>query len=118
MLKTYNLDYICGDFILISPSANICCGAHRNLQQIQLVLLIRKFSREFYVGESNKRHISDVRHSQLGHDIHISVNDRVILPFCEGFIFANLRICEVSQTKALAKISEFTVYIIFLGEPA
>ena len=45
---------------------------------------------------SIKRHICAVRNSRLGHDIRISVNDRVILPFRECFIFTKLRICEVS----------------------
>ena len=39
-------------------------------------------------------------------DLPISINDRVILSFREGFIFTKLRICE---NKVLAKISEFTV---------
>ena len=43
------------------------------------------------------RHICDVRNWRLVHDIRISVNDRVILPFREGFNFTKLRICEVSR---------------------
>ena len=38
-----------------------------------------------------KRHISDMKISRLRQDFPISINDRVILPFCEGFIFAKLR---------------------------
>ena len=49
-----------------------------------------------------------------------SVIGRVILPFHEGFIFAKLHICEVSnftyvkfrENKALAKFSEFTVIMM------
>ena len=51
-----------------------------------------------------KRHICDVKNSRLRYDLPISINDRVISPFCEDFIFAKIR-----KTKTLAKISEFTV---------
>ena len=65
----------------------------------------RNFRENFIFVNSIKRPICDVRKSRLGHDICISVNDRVILPFHEGFHFTKLRI-----NKTLAKISEFTVY--------
>ena len=39
------------------------------------------------------RHICHVKNLQLGHGLHASVNDRVFLPFCEGFIFAKHSIC-------------------------
>ena len=48
-------------------------------------------------SNSIKRHISDVKNSRLRQDIPISINDRVILPFREGFYFTKLRICKVSQ---------------------
>ena len=38
-----------------------------------------------------------VINSWLGHELPISVNDRMISPFCEGFIFTKLPICEVSR---------------------
>ena len=38
-----------------------------------------------------------LKNSRLRHDLPISVNDRVILPFHEDFIFAKLCICEVSR---------------------
>ena len=41
-----------------------------------------------------KRRICDVKNS-LGHDLPISVEDRVILQFGEGFIFTQLRSWEV-----------------------
>ena len=59
----------------------------------------------FFFVNSVKRHICDVKNSRLGHDLTISVNNRVILPFHEVFIF----ICEVSQKQTLAKICEFIV---------
>ena len=55
------------------------------------------FGENFIFMNSNKRHIWDVNNLQLGHDLPTSVNDRVILPFCEGFIFTKLHICQVSQ---------------------
>ena len=64
----------------------------------------------FIFANSLKRHICDVKSSQLGHDIPISVNNRVILPFSKGFIFMKLHICEVSRNKTLARIIKFTVY--------
>ena len=42
-----------------------------------------------------------LKNSQLMHELHISVNNRVILPFREDFIFTK---------QTLAKISNFTVY--------
>ena len=44
---------------------------------------------------------------QLWHDLPISVNDRVISPFREDFVFTKFR------EKKLAKISEFTVCYMF-----
>ena len=48
-------------------------------------------------------HISDILNLRLGHDLPISVNDRVILPFCE-------HISTLAKNKTLTKISEFTVF--------
>ena len=53
------------------------------------------FRENFIFANSIKRHISDVKNSRLGQDLPISKNDRVILPFREGFIFTKLR--EVSR---------------------
>ena len=47
-------------------------------------------------AKSVKRHICDVNSLQLGHDLPLSVNDMLILPFREDFIFTKLRLCEVS----------------------
>ena len=54
-----------------------------------------KFCQNFIFPKSVKRHICDVKNSRLGHGIPISVNNRVISPFREGFIFTKLGICEV-----------------------
>ena len=53
------------------------------------------FHKNFIFANSIKRHNSDVKNSRLRQDLPISINDRVILPFREGFIFTKLRISEV-----------------------
>ena len=45
------------------------------------------FARFFFANSVNI-YISDILNSRLKHDLPISVNDRVILPFCEDFTFA------------------------------
>ena len=50
------------------------------------------------------RQICDVQNSRPRDDLHILVNDRVISPYRESFIFTKFR-----ENKTLAKISEFTV---------
>ena len=55
------------------------------------------FRVNFILANSVKRHICDVQNSRPKHDLHISVNDRVISPYCESFILTKLRICKVSQ---------------------
>ena len=41
----------------------------------------------FIFANSLKRHICDVKNSRLGHDLPISVNDKVIPSFRMDFIF-------------------------------
>ena len=55
------------------------------------------FHKNFIFTNSIKRHTSDVKNSRLRQGLPTSINDRVILPFREGFIFTKLRICEVSR---------------------
>ena len=62
------------------------------------------FCKNFIFTKCIKRHISDVKNSRLRHDLPISINDRVILPFREGFIFMFRR------NKVLAKIYKSTVF--------
>ena len=45
---------------------------------------------------------------RLDYDFHTLVIDRVISPFCEGYIFTKFRIFR--ENKTLAKIIEFTVH--------
>ena len=54
------------------------------------------FRENFILANSAKRHICDAKNLRLGHDLHISVNDRVISTFQEDFIFAKLCIYKVS----------------------
>ena len=41
--------------------------------------------------------LCNFKNSRLGLDLPISVNDRMISPFSEDFIFVKLRICKVSR---------------------
>ena len=69
------------------------------------------FRGNFIFANSVKRHISDVKNSQPGHDLPVSVNgshlaiSRVL--FSRNFAYAKFR-----ENKILAQISEFTgVYL-------
>ena len=62
---------------------------------VSKVQLVTKNLKNF--GNSVERHICDVKNLQLGHDLPISIKDRLISQFWEDFIFMKLRICEVSQ---------------------
>ena len=55
------------------------------------------FRENFTFANSVKTHICAVKNSRQGRDLPISVNERVISPIHEGFIFTKLRICEVSR---------------------
>ena len=55
------------------------------------------FRENFIFANNVKRHICDVKNLRLGHNLTILVNDRVISPLHEGFIFTKLRIYEVSR---------------------
>ena len=56
------------------------------------------------------KHIFSTLKIRQGRDLPISVNDRMISPIHEDFIFAKLR--KFCENNTLAKISEFTVYIV------
>ena len=51
-----------------------------------------------------------MKNSRLRKDLPISINDRVTLTFREGFIFTQLRICEVSRK--LSPRKNFRIYSI------
>ena len=71
---------------------------------------VGNFREKIIFPNSVKRHICDVKNSRLGHDLAISINNRVISAFGEDFIFSNLY-AKFRENKVLAKIFEFTVLI-------
>ena len=82
-----------------------------------------EFVASFIFANSDLRHICDNMNSQLGHDLLILVNDRVISPFREDFIFTKLRICEVSRKlnphenfRIYSTISDTVTYIMDLAD--
>ena len=81
-----------------------------NLSYNKVYFELGNFPENIIFANSIKRYIYNVKNLRLGLDLHISVNDRVILQFCEGFIFMKLGICEVMQNKTLPKISNLHYY--------
>ena len=69
------------------------------------------FRENFIFANSIKRHTSNVKNSRLRQGLPISTDDRVILPFCEAFIFTNFAYAKFRENKVLAKNSEFTVLL-------
>ena len=61
------------------------------------------FRKNFTLAYSVKRHICDAQSSRLRNNLHISVNDRVISLFREGFIFTKLRIRNFAKIKPREK---------------
>ena len=55
------------------------------------------FRVRFIFAKRVKRHICDIKILRLGHDLPISVIDRLISSFRKGYIFTKLRIHEVLQ---------------------
>ena len=64
---------------------------------IMIYCEFRNFRQDFIFAYKVKRHTCHAKKSQLGHDLHTSVNDRVISPFREGFILPKLRTGEISR---------------------
>ena len=60
--------------------------------------------RDIFFANSVIGHICDVKKSRLGHDLPISVQDRVILPFCENFIFTKLRISRKKNSRKIPNL--------------
>ena len=60
-------------------------------------------SMNFIFANSVKRHICDVKILQIGHDLPISINDILISPFREDFIFMKLAYAKFRKNKTLAK---------------
>ena len=73
-------------------------GKHKILcSLVYIYCRFGNFRENFTFAHIIKTHISDLKKSRLRQDLPILINDRVILPFREGFIFTKLRICEVSR---------------------
>ena len=86
------------------PPTNKVCGGYNNknlaypYRRYGLYTVNSEFfERILFSRNSFKRHICDAKKSQLVQDLPILVNDRVISPFCEGFIFMKLGRCEDSR---------------------
>ena len=71
----------------------------------------RNFRDNFVFAKSIKRHLSDAQNSRLRHDLLISVNNRVIMLFREGYFYFH----ETSHMRNFAKISEFSVFLFSLS---
>ena len=52
---------------------------------------VGNFRDNFIFANNEKRHIWDVIKSRLWHDLPISVNDKMISPFREDYIFTKLK---------------------------
>ena len=81
----------------VRDDMEILCKEKGELFLIVIYCRFGNFRENFIFANSIKRHISDVKKSRIRQDLPLSINDRVILPFREGFIFTKLRICEVSR---------------------
>ena len=67
------------------------------------------FRENFIFANSFKRHIREAKNSRLRHDLHMSVNDRVISAFTRILFSRNFAYAKFCENKTLAKISEITV---------
>ena len=63
------------------------------------------FLKIFIFANSVKRYSCDIKKSRLGHDLSISLNDRVISPFPDDFFFH-----ETSHMRRFAKINPLRKY--------
>ena len=96
-------------FIHMQPQKSeihICSNKH----EAGLLLLNCKFGNlreNFIFVNSLKRHICDVKILRLGHDLPISVKDRVIRNIARILFSRKFAFCE---NKTFSKISEFTVF--------
>ena len=74
---------------------------------VVLYCKFRNFGDNFIFLKSIKRHICHVKNSRQGHDLPISVNDRMILPFCQGFIhFTKIKPWRISKFTVLYDLEQ------------
>ena len=77
-----------------------------------------KFCVNFIFENSVKRHISDVKNSRLRQDLPRSINDRVILPFREGFNFTKLRCRSFTKIKSSRNFRNLQYYMsMWIAKP-
>ena len=81
-----------------------------------LYMKIKKIRNNFIFTNNFKRNICDIKNSQLEHDLHTSLKDRLVSPFSDCFIFAKLCIrndadAKYRENKSATKISQFTVHL-------
>ena len=67
------------------------------------------FRENYIFSKSFKSHICDIKNLRLGHDLPISVNDRVIVQIARILFSRNFPYAKFSENKNLTKISGFTV---------
>ena len=67
------------------------------------------FRENFIFANSVKRHICQVKKSQLWHNLPTLVKNKEFSPFREGLCSRNSAPAKFRENKILAKISEFTV---------
>ena len=65
---------------------------------------IRNFRDNFIFANSVKTHICDVRFSGQERDLPLSVNERVISPICEGFIFMKRSFTKINPSRKFPKL--------------
>ena len=87
----------------IEVCSGTACTAYVSIRYCRF----RNFLENFVFANAIIRHISDVKNSRLRQGLPLSINDRVILPFREGFIFTNMR--SFVKIKSLQK---FRIYSI------
>ena len=79
-------------------------GINQDLKRQRITVDSEIFARFLFSRKTLKDILVTLKNPRLRQDLPISINERVILPFREGFIFTKFR-----ENKVLAKISEFTV---------
>ena len=86
---------------------------------MRLLSKFRNFRDIFILANNVKRHIYDVKNSQVGHGLPISVIKRVILPFFEGFYFhQNSHMRSFAKNKPLAIFGMVGMFIFSLASPS
>ena len=88
----------------------LCCWGTKNVRlawRLPNYCEFGNFRENLIFANSVKRHTCDAQTSRLRHDTPISVNDRVILLFCEGFNFH-----ETSHSRKYNPHKNFRIYSI------